>query len=945
MVSKMIFINHQRSAKAAKDYYTQHIAPGDGKYYTEENAAQMKGVWYGRGAEMLKLSGEVKQEDFFRLCDNINPSTGKRLTARTDDDRRVMTDVTFTLPKSVTLAYELGGHNGGGDTQVLNAVRESVQETMADIEADAKTRVRKGGEDTDRPTGSLIWAEHVHRTSRPVTDEKGQRTDADLHIHATTLNATFDPVEKRWKAVQLSDVFRDKGWHQSAFHARLASKLKAIGFGIEKDGKSFKLAGISKETTQKFSRRTAVIEAEAERLGIDDAASKSKLGRRTREAKNKDKSMEELRKEWDSRLTVDERVAIRTAGSGWEKGDAAITPEEAKQYALDHSFQNASAVSEKRLKQEALTYAVGSIKPEDVADIAQHPEVISRQYDGQLFTTTKEVLRDEVSMLQFARSGQRGFKPLVNAPGPNPALAGLSDEQKNAALHILNSRDTVTGLTGKAGTGKTTLMRATRDAIESVPGQHVFAFAPSAQASRGVLSTEGFKEAETLAMLLKSPKMQEKTKGQVLWIDEAGLVSSKDMRALMDIAKRNGNRVVLSGDYTQHSSVEAGDAFRLLEKEAGVKLARLTEIRRQTEPGYKKAVEAIAEGSGKAAQKGFDALDKMGLVIEARGEERHKLLVADYLKAKEEGKTALIISPTHAEGERLTEELRGTLKERGVIGRERDFTVRRSTGWSDAQKGDIRNYESGMVIDFNEAVAGARRRVNGVRVTENSFAKGEAVVVTGMDRDGVSVMRRDGTAARLDVSHPDRFQVSRSREITLGKGDRIRITKNGEAKVEGQPKGTKVNNGDIFTVEGFTREGDIRLGDGKVLPKGWGHMSLGYTDTSYASQSKTTDRVFISVGKESIPAANQQQWYVSASRGREMAKVYVDSKEDVREAIARTGERLSAVELTHTRLRGSWRHRFYQSLERNRVGRFLKARANAISDYWRDRGRGMEGHG
>src|ERR1035438_3704243 len=100
----MIFINHQKSAKAAKDYYTQHIAPGDGRYYTEENATQMKGVWHGRGAEMLQLSGEVKQENFFKLCDNVNPATGERLTARTDVDRRVMTDLTFDVPKSVTLA-------------------------------------------------------------------------------------------------------------------------------------------------------------------------------------------------------------------------------------------------------------------------------------------------------------------------------------------------------------------------------------------------------------------------------------------------------------------------------------------------------------------------------------------------------------------------------------------------------------------------------------------------------------------------------------------------------------------------------------------------------------------------------------------------------------------------------------------------------------------------
>jgi conjugative relaxase-like TrwC/TraI family protein len=926
----MIFVNHTKSASAAKDYYTQHIAPGDGKYYSEENAAQMKGVWHGRGAEKLGLSGEVSQADFFKLCDNVNPATGEQLTPRLREDRRVMTDFTFDAPKSVTLAYELGK-----DERVLDAFRQSVRESMAEIENNVQARIRKGGAFDNRTTGNMIFAEHIHRTTRPVDGSP----DPQLHCHATVLNATFDPVEKQWKAIELGEVVRDKGYYQAAFHSRLAGRLKDLGYGIEKDGNSFRLAGITKETAAKFSRRTGVIDAEAERLGITDASAKAKLGRRTREKKSKDpQSMEALQKEWDSRLTPEERLAIKTAGSGWAKGDDLITPDQAKEYALDHSFQNASAVSEKRLKAEALTYAVGSIKPEDVADIAQHPEVIAETRGGQLMATTKTVLRDEVAMLQFAKDGQRKGKPFSssNSKGVeidrfrknasnDSALAGLSEEQKKAALHVLSTRDTVTGIVGKAGTGKTRMMRATIDAIHGESGQKVFVFAPSSQASRGVLKKEGFENAETLEMLLKSQKLQEQTKGQVLWVDEAGLISSKDMRRLMDVAKKNGNRVILSGDYTQHSSVEAGDAFRLLEKEAGVRLARLTEIRRQTEPGYRKAVEQISEGTGKAAQKGFDALNKMGCIVEASGEERHRMLVNDYLKAQDEGRSALIIAPTHAEGERLTEELRQTLKERGAIGKEREFKVRRSTGWTDAQKGDSRNYEPGrMVLEWHQNAKG--------------FTRGDkAVVMQG--ENGLLLQKQDGTQAALPSDKTDRFEVFGTREIAIGKGDRIRITRNGEAKVEGQAKGTRVNNGDIFTVEGFTKEGDIRIGKDKLLPKDWGHMSFGYVDTSYASQGKTVDRVFVALGNQSIPAANQQQWYVSTSRGREMAKLYVDSKKDVRDAIARAGQRLSAVELTRTKLRPTWRSRFQETLERNRVGRYLKQRATAVADYWRDRGR------
>src|ERR1700691_1027694 len=748
----MIFINHQKSASAAKDYYTQHIAPGDGRYYTEENSQQLKGVWHGRGAEMLQLSGEVRQEDFFQLCDNLTPD-GQKLTARNEADRRVMTDITFDVPKSVTLAYELGG-----DERILPAFRESIRETMADIEQNVQTRVRKNGADHDRTTGNLIWAEHIHRTARPVTDKETneQSVCPQLHAHATVFNASFDPVEKRWKAIQLGDVVRDKGWYQSAFHARLAYRLKAFGYGIEKRGNSFEIAGIDRATIEKFSHRHRVIKDEAKRLGVIDPASEAKIARRSRETKNPEpQSVQKLRREWGTRRTPQERLALNRAATGLAKGDAAITPEQAKEYALEHSFVKASTVPEKRLIAEALTYAVGSIKPEDVADIAQHPEVIAAMHDGQLFTTTKTVQRDELAHLQFAKDGQRKQEPFVSMSNSDAnklgefvsyeeTLAGLSDEQKKAALHILTSRDTVTGVIGKAGTGKTRMMQATRDVLQSETDKHVFAFAPSTQASRGVLVKEGFRDATTLATLLKNQKMQELVRGEIIWIDEAGQISSRDMKRLMDVVKKGNNRLILSGDYTQHSSVEAGDAFRLLEKEAGVRFAKLTEIRRQTEPGYKKAVEAIAQGSGKAAQKGFDALDKMGCVIEATGPERHSLLVADYLKAQDEGRSALIIAPTHAEGDRLTDELRRTLKQTEAIGEDHEFITRKSTGWTDAQKGDARNYEPGMVLEFNQNAKG--------------FKRGEKLVVIG-ERGAENVTGAQETAAaRAERKQDKRFQ-------------------------------------------------------------------------------------------------------------------------------------------------------------------------------------------
>jgi conjugative relaxase-like TrwC/TraI family protein len=920
----MLRITPSTSAKGAKEYFTQSLSRDDTGYYHE--GQELAGQWGGKGSQMLGLSGAVSQEAYFALCDNRNPSNGERMSPRNKDDRRVGFDFTFSAPKSVSVLYELSG-----DERILKAFRDSVSETMKDIEREMKTRVRKGGDDHDRETGNMVYAEFVHFTARPV----GGVPDPHMHSHVYAFNLSHDDIENRWKAGQFGDLKRDATWFEAAFDARLSYKLNALGIATEKNPSySFEVAGTPKSLVDKFSNRRNQINAKAEEKGISDAVGKHSIGYYDREHKNTGVGKSELRAEWDSRLTDEERSALADAIHGRPKGDRSYTPDEAKEYALAHSFQKASTVSEKRLKTEALKYGVGSVLPEDVADISQHPEVIAETRGGQLMTTTKTMLNHELAFLQFAKDGQRKQKPLVNRggekyTGSDPLLSGLSDEQRKAALHVLTSRDTVTGIVGKAGTGKTTMMRATRDVIES-QGLHVFAFAPSSQASRGVLAKEGFKDAETLAMLLKNTKLQEKTKGQVLWVDEAGLVSSRDMRKLMDIAKKNDNRVILSGDYTQHSSVEAGDAFRVLEKEAGVKLARLTEVRRQTEPGYRKAVEQISKGTGRDAQKGFDALDRMNCVIEASGSQRHGMLVKDYLKAAEDGKSALIIAPTHSEGQKLTDELRGELKARGAIGKERKFVSWRSTGWTDAQKGDVRNYEPGMVIEFNQNAKG--------------FARAEKGVVA-QDNNGIFFQKTDGSRAPVPTEQAERFDVFRPSELKLGKGDRIRVTKNGEAKVQGQAKGTRVYNGDIFTVEGFTKEGDIRLEKGKLLPKDWTHMSLGYVDTSYSSQGKTVDRVFIAAGNESLPATNQQQWYVSASRGREQAKLYVDSKDDVRNAIARTGQRLSAVELTHTRLRSPWHHRFYKSLSQNRVSRFLSQRATAIARQWQDRGQEVVSHG
>jgi conjugative relaxase-like TrwC/TraI family protein len=902
----MLIVTPSLSSERAKRYFCESLSRDD--YYID--GQEVAGEWFGKGAEQLGLSGKVDQQSYFSLCDNLNPETGEQLTPRLKENRRPMYDWTFSAPKAVSVLYEYSG-----DEKIRDAFTQSYRETLTEAEAEMKTRVGKGGKDEDRITGNIVAAEFTHFTARPVEG----RLDPHLHAHCVVFNTTFDQVEDRWKASQQGDLKRDADYWEAAFHTRFAKRLNDLGYATVKDGSSFTLAELPYSITENFSGRRNQIETEAAKRGIVTAKGKHLLGASIREPKQKDVAKGTLRQQWNARLSHEEKAALSRVLAEGSTGDKPVTPQQAIDCSLEHSFQKASAVSEKRLKAEALRYGVGSVLPEEVASLTKTDGVIAKEVKGQVMVTTQKTLDAEVDMLQFAQDGHGRFTPLGDV---SAELPGLSEEQRRAARLILKSRDRVVGVRGGAGTGKTTMMRSTIDAMENgKQRREVFVFAPSAQASRGVLKKDGFEGAETLEMLLKNEKLQQQTRGGVLWVDEAGLVSSVDMKRLFDVARKGGNRVVLSGDYRQHASVEAGDAFRLLESEAGVRLAELKEIRRQTNPEYKKAIQEISKGTAKGAQNGFDRLDKMGAIVEATGDERHQMLVTDYLKAVDDGKTALIIAPSHAEGERLTDELREALKERGSIGKEREFMVRKNTGWTEAQKGDGRNYQPGMVVEFSQNAKG--------------FTKGDkAVVVHGGSE--VLLQKRDGTQAQLPEGSAEHFEVYRARDLAVGKGDRIRITKNGLAKVEGQAKGTKIDNGDIFTVEGFTKEGDIRLEKGKRLSKDYGHFTTGYVDTSYASQSKTVDREFVAVGNESRGATNRQQWYVSLSRGREMVKVYVDSKEDVRNAIAKGTERMSAVELTQTRVRENWRARLKKTLERNRVARFLKERSEALADYWRN---------
>ena len=898
------------SSQGAKTYFDNALTPGD--YYLTNNHRELGqeiiGNWGGRGAEIIGLSGPVDRESFHALCDNQKPS-GERLTPRTKENRRVGYDMTFDCPKSVSVLYALTDSQETKDG-ILDAFRSSVHETMGEMETEMQTQSWKDEKKEKPITGNMVYAEFVHTTARPVEGHP----DPHLHTHAFVFNATYDHEENRWKAGEFFNLKRDAPYYEAAFDARLAEKLASMGYAIEKSGKGWGIAGVPQSVIDKFSRRTAEIEAAAQEKGIIDDKEKGELGARTRQAKNSDLTMAELQTLWNGRLTGEEKQAIFTVGNRNEPPDQTpkdITAKQAVDYALAHSFERNSTLSEKRLMETALRYGVGRVSVErvkhEISDQKKQGTIISGSQNGQQYVTTRAVLNEEKQMIDFAREGRGTCFPLY--AGEYQFKSDIfhdptkdTEEQKIAIGQILSSRDRIIGLRGAAGTGKTTLMQEVAEGIRE-EGKEIHAFAPSADASRSVLRAEGFDSAETVARLLVDKNLQKRVANQLIWIDEAGLLSTKDMKAVFDIAKRQNARVLLSGDTRQHHSVARGDAQRILEEHAGVKFAAITKIRRQKAEGYRQAVGNIGLGD---IEKGFDQLDALGGIREIGDEDRYQQLADDYLQAVEDKKTALVVSPTHREGEKVTHLIRSQLREKGRLSNdEREFNRAVNLNWTQAERENVAHYEEGWVVQFHQNVKSLwQRHPSGGDIGNQPkpfpITKGEKFTVTGRDDSGnVIIQNKRRETAQLPLNEAKKFQVYAPRTIALAAGDKIRITQGGTAV----GKTHRLNNGAMYEVKGFTDTGDILIKTGRhgkesaVIGKDFGHIAHGYVTTSHASQGKTVDRVFIAQSADSFPASSREQFYVSISRGRESVKIYTDDKAELREVIQKSSQRLAATEL------------------------------------------------
>ena len=209
----------------------------------------------------------------------------------------------------------------------------------------------------------------------------------------------------------------------------------------------------------------------------------------------------------------------------------------------------------------------------------------------------------------------------------------------------------------------------------------------------------------------------------------------------------------------------------------------------------------------------------------------------------------LAVTPTWAEHEAFTAELRTRLKAKGALGPGEVIMAHEPLKWTATQTRNARNYEPGMIVTFNQAVTG--------------FKAGESSEVARVAAGSVFV--RIGNGERRLPLRSGAFSVARAQQLEVAAGDRLLIRANDRA--------SGVLNGEVVTVAGV-RAGMIETADGRRIDtRRFGEFSHGFAVTSHASQSKTVEHVVVVAERLTAKAA-----YVACSRGRASCVVHTPDK-------------------------------------------------------------------
>ena len=651
--------------KGGQQGYYLSLARED--YYL--NGGEPPGLWHGKGAADLALSGVVDGEALTRLFEGFHPTEDRSLIQQQrykDREHQPGWDLTFSAPKSVSVLWSQADEK---TRKMLQGAHFAAVKAGLDYLEDEIAVTRKGKGGVDREPARLVIATFEHHTSRAQ--------DPQLHTHALVLNACMD-ADGRSGTLESKSLYQAKMAAGAIYRAEFAAQVEqTLNLTVERKGSVFEIKGVSEPLITEMSKRRAEIEKALAEGGYSSAAASEIAAFSTRQTKGYT-AQEELTEKW--RQTGKEfgwgpEQAARLLETARPKfRDKALEQQEALEKTAERITENQSYFTARDFTRFLAEEAQGrGINAEEVRTarteyLSKSPDIVRLgKHKGERVYTTLEMMEEEKQLLSAVEQSKSSQQPGVTSRTVEGVIAtrrSLSEEQASALRHITKDGDSICVVSGMAGTGKTTLLHAARLSWE-LEGYEVRGAALGGKAAEGLSQGAGI-QSETLKRTLWDLEngrlcLHEKS---VMVIDEAGMVGTKMMRRLVEKTEQAGARLVLVGEAKQLQPIEAGGPFAEMEKRLGA--ATLTDIRRQREGWARDAVKDFAAGD---AEKGLYAFAQRGLLtIES---DRRKAMESLISAWKEQGienpEQQLILTGTRKEAAILNRMAQEERKEAGRL--------------------------------------------------------------------------------------------------------------------------------------------------------------------------------------------------------------------------------------------------------------------------------------
>ena len=302
------------------------------------------------------------------------------------------------------------------------------------------------------------------------------------------------------------------------------------------------------------------------------------------------------------------------------------------------------------------------------------PELVPLGMDGrgEARFTTRPMLAIEERLEQGAEALATTRDHGVTARLRDAAMAAsarrgllLSAEQARALEHV-TGKEGLASVVGYAGAGKSAMLGVAREAWEA-EGFTVRGAALSGIAAENLEGGSGI-ASRTLASLEHQWEQgrDHLTGRDVLVVDEAGMIGSRQMERVLSHALEAGAKVVLVGDPEQLQAIEAGAAFRAIAERHGA--VEITEVRRQREDWQRDATCDLATGRTGEALNAYDAHDAMHAASTREAARRELIERWDRERQAAPDATRLILTHTNAEVRELNELARTRLRAAGALG-------------------------------------------------------------------------------------------------------------------------------------------------------------------------------------------------------------------------------------------------------------------------------------